>query len=82
LRQSRTTYKDVPGNGGILGPLAVLVATACWATSGLFVKLILAKYDVSALALAFWRDLSTFVVLLVGLLLLRPTWLRVNREDL
>jgi drug/metabolite transporter (DMT)-like permease len=72
----------MPGNGGMLGPLAVLFAAACWGTSGLFVKLILAKHDVSALALAFWRDLSTFVVFLIGLLLLRPSWLRVNREDL
>jgi len=83
VRQSRKACKNyVPGNAGILGPLAVLFATACWGTSGLFVKLILAEHDVSALALAFWRDLSTFVVLLVGLLLLRPSWLRVNRQDL
>jgi drug/metabolite transporter (DMT)-like permease len=83
VRQSRTgREKDVSGNSDVLGPLAVLLATACWGTSGLFVKLILANHEVSALALAFWRDLSTFVVLLVGLLLLRPRWLRVRREDL
>jgi drug/metabolite transporter (DMT)-like permease len=47
----------------------------------LFVKLILANDEVSALALAFWRDLSTFLVLLAGLRLLRPRWLRVKRGD-
>jgi DME family drug/metabolite transporter len=64
------------------GSLAVLLAAACWATSALFVKLILAGGEVSALALAFWRDLATFVVLLAGTGLLRPAWLRVARADL
>lgn len=64
------------------GHLAVLVATACWATSGIFVSFIMASSDVSALALAFWRDLFTFAVLLMGLGLLRPRWLRVERRDL
>ena len=65
----------------ILSSLAVLLATACWGTSALFVKLILANEEVSALALAFWRDLATFLVLLIGLRLLRPRWLRVKRGD-
>jgi Cys-tRNA(Pro) deacylase len=43
---------------------------------------VLSHADVSALALAFWRDISTFMVLLVGLALLRPVWLRVARRDL
>ena len=66
----------------LVGALAVLLATAFWGTSGLFVKMILANQEVSALALAFWRDLSTFLVLLVGLRLLRPRWLKVKRGDL
>ncbi len=65
-----------------MGFLAVLAATACWGTSGIFVKFVVADTDVSALALAFWRDLSTFLVLLVGIALLRPAWLRVQRRDL
>ncbi len=64
------------------GYLAVLLACACWGTSGIFVKFIAADSDVSALALAFWRDLSTFTVLLLTLGLLRPAWLRVQRRDL
>jgi len=66
----------------VTGTVAVLLATACWATSGLLVRLILSTGEVSALALAFWRDLTTFVVLLVGLSALRPAWLRVRRRDL
>jgi hypothetical protein len=49
------------------GSLAVLLAAACWGTSGIFGRLIGAEASISALALAFWRDLTTFVVLLVGL---------------
>jgi drug/metabolite transporter (DMT)-like permease len=42
----------------------------------------LASGEISALALAFWRDLTTFLTLLIGLLLLRPKALRVKRRDL
>jgi drug/metabolite transporter (DMT)-like permease len=66
----------------VVGYLAVLLASACWATSALFVKLILTSADVSALALAFWRDISTFSAFFVGLAVFRPTLLRVSRRDL
>jgi drug/metabolite transporter (DMT)-like permease len=71
-----------PERSDLAGSLAVVFASACWATSGLFVKLIAGDVDVSALALAFWRDLTTFVVLLAGIALLRPSLLRVERGDL
>jgi len=81
---SSTTAQDRAGlqNPDLLGALTVLVAAACWGTSALFVKLILANQDVSALALAFWRDLATFVTLLIGLGAFRPRWLRIRREDI
>jgi drug/metabolite transporter (DMT)-like permease len=41
-----------------------------------------ADTGISALALAFWREITTFAVLFLGLTLLRPTWLRVQRTDL
>jgi drug/metabolite transporter (DMT)-like permease len=66
----------------LVGSLGVLLATACWGTSALFVKLIMANQEVSAVALAFWRDLATFLVLLIGLRLARPAWLHVKREDI
>ncbi len=65
-----------------VGYLAVLVATACWGTSGIWVQFIVATSGVSALALAFWRDLVTFLVLFLGLRVLRPDWLRTKRRDL
>ena len=66
----------------LLGSLAVILAAASWGTSGIFVKFIVAETGVTALALAFWRDLTTFTVLLVALRLLRPAWLRLRRSDL
>jgi drug/metabolite transporter, DME family len=66
----------------MLGSLAVLLAAACWGTSGIFVKFVAADTEVSALALAFWRDTTTFLVLFTALALLRPAWLRVQRADL
>ncbi len=66
----------------LMGYLAVVGATACWGTSGILVKFIVAETQASALALAFWRDLFTFAILFVSLALLRPAWLRVARRDL
>ncbi len=83
LLRSTVTTSD---RSGSVGYLAVLVATACWGTSGIFVKFVMANSDVTALALAFWRDLFTFLVLLTGVGLLRPAWpdlvRRVQRHDL
>lgn len=69
-------------NSKLIGHLAVLLASACWGTSGIFVKFVITASEVSAPALAFWRDLTTFVVLLIALRLLRPTWLQVKPSDL
>jgi drug/metabolite transporter (DMT)-like permease len=54
-------FTDHPRAGAdLLGTLAILAAAAFWATSGIFIKLIMAPGGVSALALAFWRDLGAF----------------------
>jgi DME family drug/metabolite transporter len=73
---------EARGRSDLLGSLAVLLAAACWGTSGVFVKLIAADTGISALALAFWRDISTLAVLLAGIGLFRPRWLRVQKADL
>jgi DME family drug/metabolite transporter len=70
----------VQGNGR--GYLLVLGAAAAWSTSGLFIRWTVAGSGVSALSLAFWRDLVTFACLLAGLGLIRPRWLRVEWRDL
>jgi DME family drug/metabolite transporter len=77
-----TAAQNSSPQADVAGSLAVLLAAACWGTSGVFVKLIVAEVDVSALALAFWRDLTTFAILLLGIRLFRPAWLRVERRDL
>jgi DME family drug/metabolite transporter len=64
------------------GPLLVLGAAAAWSTSGLFIRWTVAGSALTPLSLAFWRDLATFVSLLVSLALFRRRWLRVERRDL
>jgi DME family drug/metabolite transporter len=64
------------------GYLLVLGAALAWSTSGLFIRWTVAGSGMSALSLAFWRDLTTFACLLAGLGLLRPGLLRVERRDL
>lgn len=76
-RQAKT-----PVRSDLLGPLAVVVAAALWGTSGVFVKLLGIEAEISALALAFWRDITSFAVLAAGVGLFRPDWLRIRRRDL
>ena len=64
------------------GYLLVLGAAAAWSTSGLFIRWTVASGGLSALSLAFWRDLTTAASLFLGLALFRRAWLRVERRDL
>lgn len=73
---------EAPARSDLAGSVAVLLAAACWGMSGVFVKWVGAEVEISALALAFWRDLATFLVLLAGVGLFRPDWLRIRRGDL
>lgn len=79
---SESTRGPRPVRSDVAGYLAVLMAAVFWGTSGIFVKLIITDINVSALALAFWRDTFTFAILLAGVGLLRPAWLCVKRRDL
>jgi drug/metabolite transporter (DMT)-like permease len=58
----------------------VVGAACCWATSGILVKTILLRYAPPPLALAFWRDALTFVVMVLMVALFRPAWLRLDRR--
>jgi DME family drug/metabolite transporter len=71
-----------PTRSDLFGSLAVIAAAACWGTSGVFVKLAANHTNISALSLAFWRDTTTFAILVTSLAILRPSWLRVRRRDL
>ena len=70
------------GSERIKGILIVVLATIFWSTSGIFISLVVRNWDISAVSLAFWRDLTTFSTLLIGTALLRPALLRVKRKDL
>lgn len=72
--------QDTPRYGW--GLLMVIAATVCWATSGIFITLVADGAGLSAIGLAFWRDIGTFSALFLGLLLARPAMLRVRRPDL
>ena len=66
-----------------IGLLLVVLATACWSSSGLFINLVVRGSGISPWGLAFWRDLGTFTCLLVGMLLLGSRErFRVKRRDL
>ncbi|RME69516.1 MAG: hypothetical protein D6784_18335 [Chloroflexi bacterium] len=76
------TRLDAFAHARWIGYLAVLTAAAFWGTSGIFVKLITQSSGISAIALAFWRDLTTFAVLLLGGVIFNPAKLPVRQADL
>ena len=66
----------------VQGILIVILATVCWSTSSILINLITQSYDIPAVSLAFWRDFSTFGVLLLGILIFQPALLKIKRSDL
>jgi len=63
------------------GIMMVILATIFWGTSGIFISLTTRNWDISAVSLAFWRDITTFSTLLIGISIVRPALLRVKRRD-
>lgn len=61
---------------------AVFATTVMWATSGIFIKLILTSAEISEYTLAFYRDSATFFCLLIILLIFRRPLLKVERRDI
>jgi len=66
----------------LVGLALVVSATGTWSTSGTFVAIIRTASGVSPQGIAFWRDLTTFICLLSGILVFQPALLRVPRRDL
>ena len=60
----------------------VILATIFWGTSGIFISLTNQTWEISAVSLAFWRDITTFSTLLIGISIFRPALLRVRRRDI
>ena len=71
-----------PSKNRITGILLVVFASICWGSSGVFIFNIVEKGGLTAVGLAFWRDLVSSLVLLAGLLIVNPKLLRVKKEDL
>jgi DME family drug/metabolite transporter len=66
----------------LTGILLVISATACWATSGIFINLIVRQSGLSPVGLAFWRDLTTSLLMLAGILVIKPQLLVIKKKDL
>lgn len=60
----------------------VLLASICWATSSTLINLIVKSSGISALSLAFWRDLFTSLTLLLIVLPSRKKLLKINKADI
>jgi drug/metabolite transporter (DMT)-like permease len=70
--------RSLSGSGLIL----VVLSAACWSMSGFFIQYVVAGSDISAWGLAFWREVVTCVLLLVGIAFFQPHLLHVKRHDL
>ena len=64
------------------GIILVVLAALCWATSSILINLIVQESGISAVSLAFWRDLTTSVVLIIFILFFRPVLFSISRENL
>jgi DME family drug/metabolite transporter len=79
---SQDRHARSPGSFELVGFIMVLLATAFWSTSGIFIRFVSDGSAIQPVGLAFWRDLFTFLVLLLGLALFAPHLLKVRRQDL
>lgn len=60
----------------------ILLAALLWGSLGIFYKTLIGVYGLSPLTIAFFRAAFSAVFLLIGLMVLRPQWLRVEWRDL
>jgi len=74
--------KLAPREKRITGIILVIIASVGWGSSGIFIVNIVEKGGLSPVSLAFWRDLVSSIILLIGLLVSNPKLLRVKKEDL
>lgn len=61
--------------------IAVILAACFWATSGIFIREVLEAPGMTPALLAFWRDLATFLVLVLWRLISSPKTLDVRASD-
>jgi drug/metabolite transporter (DMT)-like permease len=64
------------------GYAIALTATILWATTGILISYLLTNYAIVPLTLACWRDVIVSSVLAVILAAVKPSLLRIRRQDL
>lgn len=64
------------------GYLICIFTAFVWSGTGPLISYLLNTHGVAPLVIAFWRDAIIAAVCLVGILALRPAWLRLSRSDL
>jgi len=79
-RQRSSIPKPAPSR--LTGILLVVLATLCWGTTGVFIFNITRNSSLSAVNIAFWRDLISTGILLIGILIIKPRLLKVRSRDL
>lgn len=62
--------------------LISLLAALSWSLTGPGVKLIQDQFNLEPISLAFWRILIMSAALVIGLLIFKPSLLKINREQL
>lgn len=71
-----------PFSPRLRGSLIALTGTTAWAFTGVLMEVLLSRYPLGPLTLAFWRDLFLGLSLVVLLRVFRPAALRITRRDL
>lgn len=64
------------------GYAIVLLGTVIWALTGIVIKILLTRYGMDTLSIAFWRVLIVTASLFIALLIVDPNYLRISRRDL
>ena len=64
------------------GYAIALTATTLWATTGILISYLLTHYAIAPLTLACWRDVIVSSVLVIVLAVVRPSLLRIRRQDI
>lgn len=76
-----TTVTHPPQSPSTRGYLIALVATAIWATTGIFISYLTTRFRVPPLVLAFWRDLIVAGTLFGTIALVARPMLRLGRRN-
>jgi DME family drug/metabolite transporter len=73
---------SAPSTSQFKGYAIVLVGTALWSGSAVFIRYLTEHYAMPPLVLAFWRDLFVSLTLFAALAIIRPSLLRLPRRHL